>query len=238
MEIIPVIDIKGGVVVRARHGERASYRPIETPLAASSEALDVVAGLLSLHPFRTLYIADLDAIEGRGDALGGIARIAARFPDLRLWVDNGCGRIGEARALLAALPSVNLVLGSESQADAGLVGALRDERRIVLSLDFRGEHFVGPAELLDNAALWPARLIVMTLARVGSGAGPDFSRFRDIAGRAGKHRVYLAGGMRGREDFPAIAASGAAGILVASALHDGRLGSADIAAAENLHASS
>ena len=69
MEVIPVIDLKGGAVVRARHGDRASYRPIETPLSPTSDPLDVVAGLLSVHAFRTLYIADLDAIEGYGDAV-------------------------------------------------------------------------------------------------------------------------------------------------------------------------
>ena len=34
MEIIPVLDLKGGVVVRARMGERHLYAPIVTPLAA------------------------------------------------------------------------------------------------------------------------------------------------------------------------------------------------------------
>ena len=33
MEIIPVVDLKGGVVVRARMGQREEYRPIETPLS-------------------------------------------------------------------------------------------------------------------------------------------------------------------------------------------------------------
>ena len=33
MEVIPVIDIKGGAVVRARMGRREQYRPIQTPLS-------------------------------------------------------------------------------------------------------------------------------------------------------------------------------------------------------------
>jgi phosphoribosylformimino-5-aminoimidazole carboxamide ribotide isomerase len=82
MEVVPVVDLKGGVVVRARSGERASYRPIETPLSATSEPLDVVAGLLAVHPFRKLYIADLDAIEGRGNA-AILDRIAKKYPVFR-----------------------------------------------------------------------------------------------------------------------------------------------------------
>jgi phosphoribosylformimino-5-aminoimidazole carboxamide ribotide isomerase len=65
VEIIPVVDLKGGVVVRARMGRREEYRPIETPLAPTSDPVDVARGLLSVHPFATLYVADLDAIAGR-----------------------------------------------------------------------------------------------------------------------------------------------------------------------------
>jgi hypothetical protein len=44
-------------------------------------------------------------------------------------------------------------------------------RRIVLSLNFRGDSFLGPKGLCDAPHLWPARVIVMTLARVGGDAG-------------------------------------------------------------------
>ena len=67
MQVIPVIDLKAGHVVHARLGHRAFYRPIETPLATGSGPIDVVTGLLSLHPFATLYVADLDAIGGKGE---------------------------------------------------------------------------------------------------------------------------------------------------------------------------
>lgn len=229
MEIIPVIDLQGGLVVRARHGDRASYHPIETPLSATSEACDVVTGLLSLHPFETLYVADLDAIEARGDGTPQIDAISQRFPRLALWIDNGCFDLGAAESLLAARPRASLVLGSESQRDSALVRALSRHPRIVLSLDFRGDAFLGPPALVADAENWPDRLIAMTLARVGSGAGPDFARFAELAARAGRRSVYMAGGLRGRADLAAIAASGAAGILVASALHDGRLSPADLA---------
>ncbi len=67
MEVIPVIDLKGGQVVHARAGNRRDYRPIRTPLSRSSAPEDVISGLLGLFPFARLYVADLDAIEGGGD---------------------------------------------------------------------------------------------------------------------------------------------------------------------------
>src|SRR5262249_11497167 len=89
MEIIPVLDLKGGVVVRARMGERHLYAPIVTPLAATSDPLDVAHGLLAIHPFATLYVADLDAIEGRGHNAAALRRIKLACPAVSLWVDNG-----------------------------------------------------------------------------------------------------------------------------------------------------
>ena len=62
MQIVPVIDLKGALVVHARRGERGSYAPIETPLSRSAEPAAVLAGLLSVAPFRAVYVADLDAI--------------------------------------------------------------------------------------------------------------------------------------------------------------------------------
>ncbi|MEW8382346.1 MAG: nickel transporter, partial [Candidatus Thiodiazotropha taylori] len=64
MKLIPVIDLMNGIVVRAIRGQRQSYLPSSTPLCQSSQPEAVISALLSLYPFDTLYIADLDAITG------------------------------------------------------------------------------------------------------------------------------------------------------------------------------
>jgi phosphoribosylformimino-5-aminoimidazole carboxamide ribotide isomerase len=71
----------------------------------------------------------------------------------------------------------------------------------------------------------------MTLARVGASKGPDVERLQAVARRAGGRRLYGAGGLRGADDLTRHAGLGVSGVLVASALHDRRLGPADIAAA-------
>lgn len=229
MEIIPVLDLKGGVVVRARMGERHLYAPIATPLAATSDPLDVARGLLAVHPFATLYVADLDAIEGRGDNSAALRHIKHGCPGVSLWVDNGIADASAAaRWLDAGLGS--LVLGSETQADAALVRSLAADERVILSLDFRGDEFQGPSEILDDPSAWPARVIAMTLARVGSDAGPDVDRLADVQRIAAGRRIYAAGGVRDAADLAVLARAGIAGALVATALHDGRLGRAEIGA--------
>jgi phosphoribosylformimino-5-aminoimidazole carboxamide ribotide isomerase len=227
MEIIPVIDLKGGVVVRARMGQRDQYRPIETPLSPTSDPVDVVCGLLSVFPFSTLYVADLDAIERKGDARAALARVKSAFPRLEFWVDNGLHDAGKAQAFLER-GTDHLVLGSEAQIDDALVASLKNDPRVILSLDFRGDSFIGPAPLLATSEIWPRRLIVMTLARVGSAAGPDLERLAQIRQPAGGRLLYAAGGVRDAGDLAALKRNGIAGVLVASAIHDGRLTGADI----------
>ena len=46
--------------------------------------------------------------------------------------------------------------------------------------------------------------------------------------RAGKRRIYAAGGVRDRADIVALRAAGAAGVLVATALHAGTLKAGDL----------
>ena len=230
MQAIPVIDLMGGEVVRARMGDRASYRPLRSPLSPTSEPGDVVHGLLSVHPFATLYVADLDAIERRGDNLPSLRRIRAKFPYLKIWIDNGAADAAALDAIIGADLGIPVV-GSESQRDGALIArAAGTSREVALSLDFRGEAFQGPAEILAEPEKWPRRIIVMTLARVGSGAGPDLERLAAIRAIAGAREVYAAGGVRDAADLLALKAAGAAGALIASALHERRIVGADLEA--------
>ncbi|HXE26825.1 MAG TPA: HisA/HisF-related TIM barrel protein [Roseiarcus sp.] len=227
MQAIPVIDLMGGEVVRARMGERSAYRPLESPLSPSSDPIAVVSGLIAVYPFPILYVADLDAIEGKGDNLSALRRLRSNFPALEMWIDNGAAD----EAALEALAGLGApVIGSESQRDGALVARHRDSRRVVLSLDFRGEAFQGPPGILAEPALWPRRVIVMTLARVGAGAGPDLERLGAIRSIAQNCEIYAAGGVRDATDLKALKAAGASGALIATALHQRRIVRADLEA--------
>jgi phosphoribosylformimino-5-aminoimidazole carboxamide ribotide isomerase len=228
MEIVPVLDLKGGLVVRAHMGQRDQYRPIKTPLSPTSDPIDVTFGLLSVHPFKTLYIADLDAIEGTGEHRGTLTRLKAAFPLLTLWIDNGIADRHRAEDLLDAGLG-HLVLGSETQVDVALMRHFAADVRVALSLDFRGPSFQGPPELLNEPTCWPQRVIVMTLARVGSSAGPDLERLGAIRRVAPEKRIFAAGGVRDAADLGLLKRAGIAGALVASCLHDGRLHGPEIA---------
>jgi phosphoribosylformimino-5-aminoimidazole carboxamide ribotide isomerase len=227
LEAIPVIDLMDGAVVRAQVGDRASYRPLESPLSPTSDPVAVVRGLLTIYPFSTLYVADLDAIERHGDNFPALRRIRAEFPTLQMWVDNGAADLPALEALIGADLGTP-VIGSESQRDSKLVAQHRGSSRVVLSLDFRGDAFQGPGEILAEPALWPRRIIVMTLARVGSGAGPDLARLAEIRAIADGCEIYAAGGVRDAADLSALKAAGASGALIATALHERRIVGTDL----------
>jgi phosphoribosylformimino-5-aminoimidazole carboxamide ribotide isomerase len=229
LRVVPVIDLMRGQVVRAQRGDRASYRPLESPLSPTSDPVDVVRSLLTVYPFPTLYVADLDAIQSHGDNLPTLRRLREEFPTLQLWVDNGAADVGALEAVVGASLGAP-VIGSESQRDGSLIARHRGSTRIVLSLDFRGDAFQGPPDLVAEPALWPQRVIVMTLARVGSGAGPDLGRLASILSIAGGREIYAAGGVRNAADLRALKEAGVSGALIATALHDRRIVASDLQA--------
>ena len=228
--LIPVVDLKDGRVVHARGGDRRAYRPVDSRLCAGSAPSDVVDGFLGLYPFSIVYVADIDAIEGDGDNLESVRALGSRFPTVEFWVDCGLSEKSACARWLDARCGA-LVVGSESQQSVDAAAVLlagEVKERMVLSLDFRGDGFVGPAPLLQRMEIWPERVIVMTLGRVGGDQGPDLDRLGQLIGAAPGKKIFAAGGVRGFDDLTALSRLGASGVLLASALHDGRVGRRDI----------
>jgi HisA/HisF family protein len=222
--IIPVLDLKRGSVVRARAGDRANYHPIVSPLSVDSQPANVLRGLLGLAPFRIVYVADLDAIAGEGDHRATLEALAEANPATAFWLDGGFTDL--ASALPALRPGIVPVFGSETLAGLEALAVVRDALGadgFVLSLDYRGEQFLGHPDIARRIELWPNRLILMTLDRVGTGGGPDVEGLRQLRRRTVPRAVFAAGGVRSEADIVALEEEGVAGALVATALHDGRL---------------
>lgn len=215
-----------GLVVHARRGQRERYAPLRSRLCASSHPEDVAQALLALYPFRALYVADLDAILGRGSHRALLEALARELAPVELWVDAGVRDLADWRRLVAG--GLTPVVGSETLADLRLLEALAGEAHpFLLSLDFRQKRLLGPAELLEHPQLWPSRLIVLNLDRVGARRGPDLGLAAALAARAPGAQLYCAGGVRGKPDLAALNARGF-GVLLASALHEGSLTREDL----------
>lgn len=206
-----------GHVVHARRGQRERYAPLRTPLSRDALPGSVLDGLLAFADFRTVYIADLDALMGQPPQARLITGLVERYADITFWVDNGDAG---GRASIEAWDSrVRPVLGSESIGVADLVELRKVRLDYVLSLDFREDALIGDPRLLTQAGLWPDTVILMNLARVGSLEGPDLGQVTRFVAEYPDHRFIAAGGVRDAADLAALDRAGASSVLLASALH-------------------
>lgn len=232
MIVIPVIDLLDGQVVHARQGERQHYRPVVSALCDSSEPLPIMKALLALYPFRRIYVADINAIQNRGNHDSIIKQWADMHPGLDIWLDNGTVEKRRLREWLSA--GVTPIIGSENlTSKSALLEIPADDREtVILSLDSNSSGQLGPTGLAEEAEYWPNNVIVMTLARVGSQLGPDFhylERVLDLCSkRSAPARVYAAGGIRNTEDLQRLGGMGISGALIATAIHSGNITGEDI----------
>lgn len=224
MQIVPVLDLKGGVVVHARRGERDNYAPLSSPLVDGCEPVAVARALCTLCRTRTLYVADLDALAGEPvDETTLTALCAVAEP----WVDAGA-TTPEAAAALHRSGVARRVVGTESLGPGAEVTP-----PVVLSVDLRDGRLIsrdpelagrGPAAAAPLArALNVRELLVIDLARVGSGSGPPLDAVAELAAALPGVAIYAGGGVRDDADLRALESAGAAGALVATALHERRL---------------
>jgi len=234
--VIPVLDLKDGVVVHARAGKqahagkRAEYRPLATPFGPPHDAVAIARALLAITFSPALYVADLDAILAQGNNLDLCHKLAEAFPDTALWVDAGFSELADC-AVWRQL-GVTVVVGSESIASLEAWNKIRESfgGDVVLSLDFDEEGLRGPEQLLDDPILWPDRIILMSLGRVGAEQGPDLVRLHSALAFAGHRAVFSTGGIGDFDDIKQVAGIGARGALAATALHAGTVTQKEIAA--------
>lgn len=238
MRLVPVIDLCNGQVVRGVAGCRHEYRPIVSRLTSSAEPLAVARAFRDHFGVGELYLADLDAIAGAPPAVATYAALQA--DGFRLWVDAGIRGCEDARALAAANVA-GLVAGLETLHGPDALRMLCAEQgdRTFFSLDLKAGQPLGMAAMWQAADAWAIaeqvidggvrRLIVLDLARVGVGEGIGTEALCEQLVRAYPQvEIIAGGGVRDLADLRRLKACGVRGVLVASALHDGRLSRADL----------
>jgi phosphoribosylformimino-5-aminoimidazole carboxamide ribotide isomerase len=239
MRVIPVIDLKGGVAVHAVRGERERYRPVRSRIAAGSDAVELTRAVRDGFGLDEVYVADLDAIAGGAGNAEVVAAVAA---EAHAMVDAGTST-ARAVARVLDLGAARVIVGTESLPGVEAFRALRaalPDAPLVVSLDLLAGRVLSPDAAL--AGLHPAEAlarlvdagareaIVLDLARVGSGEGPDTALLADLHARLPDVDLLAGGGVRDASDLRALADAGAAGALVATALHGGAIAAGEVRA--------
>ena len=234
MRIIPVIDLRAGEAVHGVGGNRARYEPVASALTPTlGDALALALAYAEVLRASEMYVADLDAIGGgpvqypMHRRLSGISRC---------WIDAGVRTEGEACSLIdvgADRVIVGLETMSSFESLQGIVKRLGGDR-VVFSLDLKDGVPMAPADALRE--MMPgemarravdagvATVIVLDLSRVGNSSGVDDVMMGEMRAALPGVDLIAGGGVRHGEDLERLAAAGANGALVATAVHRGVLG--------------
>ena len=239
MRVIPVIDLKGGNAVHARGGNRARYAPVRSGLIdVPGDAVALAAAYRERLGLDELYVADLDAITGRPPQRSVVRELAVQGGPL--YLDAGTTTPQDAERALHDGAS-RVVVGLETLSSFGslaMIVAAVGRDRVVFSLDLiDGEpllaagarHAGGPLHLARAAVdAGATTLLVLDLARIGSGEGLDLELFVALREALPEVELIAGGGVRGREDLARLHTAGCGGALVATALHEGRIKEEDL----------
>ena len=237
MRIVGVLDLSGGRAVHARGGTRERYEPVRSVAGQAIEPGDAVAVARAYvdRGVAELYAADLDAIGGRPSQDTLVTSLAGL--GVPLWLDAGVTTPDRATHALG-LGAAHVIVGLETLSSYDALRSICrhvDPERVAFSLDLRdGKPVVSRSGIRDDdrVDVLAARavdagaraLIVIDLARVGSGAGMDVELIQRVRASAPGVTLLAGGGVRGPDDLARLAAAGCDGALVATALLEGKLG--------------
>ena len=240
-----MLDLAHGVAVQARAGDRARYAPVESALTPglSGDPRALIQAYRDILAARECYLADLDAIQG-GEIQRGLLRDLVRAgAPCGLLVDAGITDSGGALEMLA-LGTHRVVVGLETLRtfdDLASIVVAATAERVIFSLDLRfGRPLLLPANrAVDGAepdalslagravAAGVKTLLLLDVARIGSGGGVDLRLVEALRRDFPSVRLLAGGGVGGRRDLDLMRDAGCDGVLVATAVHDGRIGVAD-----------
>jgi phosphoribosylformimino-5-aminoimidazole carboxamide ribotide isomerase len=239
MRLIPVIDVLGGVVVHAVRGERSNYKPLKSCLCLTSNPLDVALVFKNLG-FKSLYIADLDAIEKRVLNVSLLKNLKEKVRFEEVMVDAGVYSYTEPEKILENGAS-KIVVGTETLQKLEDLTSLLERvtpEKVIVSLDYKNKKILTKAEELVDLPLDEAAVKLQTvgvkslmfidLSRVGSEEGVDVTLVKKILDVVNVPLI-VGGGIRNIEDVLSLKKLGVSGVLVATAFHKGKIRKEEIA---------
>ena len=230
MQIIPVLDLFKGVVVHAIQGKRENYQPINSKLCPSSDPMDIINCFLNLNSFKTIYIADLDALEQLNENTKIIESICITFPHLEIWLDTGVSFVNQYLNK-SYYDNLRLILSSESINSSPELETFVNnykQHRFILSLDFKSGEILGSKELLQNKQQWPSDIIILNLDNVGTNYGVNVPRQLKNLELFRTHNIFYGGGIRDQKDIYELDKLGAAGALISTSLHNKTINKEDL----------
>lgn len=230
MQIIPVLDVSRGLVVHAKKGDRKNYLPINSHLCPTSNPIEIIKCFLSLNAFKSIYIADLDALQHQSENVDIIESICTVYPKLEIWLDTGLSLIKHYLEN-PKFDSLRMILSSESIDSKSTFNSLMNNfahHSFIFSIDYKSGAILGPRDLLLAKEQWPTDILILNLDHVGAKDGiniPPQLNYQDLFQA---HNTYYGGGIRNCNDLYKLKKLGAAGALLSTALHNKTITRSDL----------
>ncbi|MFA6807648.1 MAG: HisA/HisF-related TIM barrel protein [Eubacteriales bacterium] len=242
-KVIPVLDMKDGIVVQGIKGEREKYQPIKSVLTDSVEILDVLVAFYKKLELTEFYLADLDAImsSGQKNQLALIPlKDKSRFQFFSFMVDAGVSDVESVTKVFKSGVD-KVVIGTETLFSLKMLKDIVKTwgtDKLIISIDTKDAQVLSLSpeisQLTPDEAIRKIRetgiqhFILLDLARVGTSSGLDKKLILKCleackANSASSSTLIFGGGVSGYEDLSWLAAKGVEGALVASILHNGKL---------------
>ena len=222
--IIPVLDIKDGIAVSGKSGNRETYKPLQTVFHPSSDPLEI-ARALSDAGATQLYIADLDAIEGTDSNLDMVGEINQIIP-----VMLDCGA-SDLYSVMEALQFADRVIVAtetlKKLEDLHEIFCRVNREQIIISIDVLHNKVLSKHMELDFnilreslEKLKPSHIILLDISKVGTEKGINWKLMDEFAGL--ELSIILGGGITG-EDMSQLDKKCVDKVLVGTALHQGQI---------------
>lgn len=239
MRIIPVVDLMKGIVVHGQMGERKKYKPIQSVLCHSADPLTVAYAFKDKLQLKELYIADLDAISLHDYSnLKEILKIKQNT-HLNLMLDCGIRSIDDIVNVISEKID-RIIIATETLSGLNelerIVNQI-DQSKLILSIDTMHNKILASSkvimELNPRAVaeygydLGIKECIVLDLSKVGSERGPNITIAKEIVDNV-DISVITGGGIRYIDDIHYLEENGFAGVLIATALHNGNITLSDL----------
>lgn len=228
MKIIPVIDVLNGNVMHAIRGERKRYRPLKSVLCRSVNPLEIALTFESLG-FRSLYLADLDAISGKPANFSLYQQIGTKT-NLDLMVDAGITDFGKAKKMLETVTS-KIVIGTETLRSLDFLEQVVKfgKERVLVSVDLKKGGVLSVSKSIASmnvsslvrtiGNMGITNFILLDLDRVGTENGANVDVLKELLKKT-KNKVLVGGGIRNLQELEELKNLGVHGVLIATALHN------------------
>jgi 1-(5-phosphoribosyl)-5-[(5-phosphoribosylamino)methylideneamino] imidazole-4-carboxamide isomerase/N-(5'phosphoribosyl)anthranilate isomerase len=225
LQLLPAVDVAGGVAVRLVQGEAGSETSYGDPLDAALAWQHAGA--------EWIHLVDLDAAFGRGSNRELLARVV-RTLDVRVELSGGIRDDASLRTALATgCARVNLGTAALEDPDWTRSAIAEFGDRIAVGLDVRGTTLAARGWTQDGGDLWEAlarldadgcaRYVVTDVVKDGMLRGPNVELLREVCRRTDRP-VVASGGVSCLADLEALrelVPDGVEGVIVGKALYAG-----------------